>query len=112
MKWIFDVSADRVQKMDEADKNLAAEESRLRDRVAELDKTNSTALATLTTGMEHIVQELSGIRSDMKEHRSVVFARIDRNENEIRQVKELVVSAGAHLRAIEDRLGDMKCAPK
>lgn len=112
VKWMFDMQADRARKVDEADKSLIAEDHKLRDKVAELDKVNSTALATLTTGMEHIVQELAGIRGDMKEHRSVVFARIDRNETEIKDVKVLALSADKHLRTIEARLDNMKCAPK
>lgn len=108
IKWGFDVVGDRQRKSDEADKALAAGESKLKEKVAALDKANSTAIATLTTGMEHIVQELAGIRGDMKEHRTVVFARIDRNENEIKEVKALVQEASAHLKVIESKLGAEK----
>lgn len=105
IKWGFDVAGDRQRKSDETDKALAAGESKLKERVAEIDKANSTAIATLTAGVQHIVEELAGIRSDMAEHRTVVFARIDRNENEIKEVKELVQDVTADLRVIKDKIG-------
>lgn len=112
VKWFFDMNADRTRKSEETDKGLIAEERKLRDRLADLDKTNSLAIATLTAGIDHIVNELSGIRTDMKEHRLVVFGRLDRNEDEIKEVKGLVTQAGVHLQAIEGKLNEMKCAPK
>lgn len=106
LKWIADMTADRARKVDENDKSLAAEEHKLRDRVAELDKTNSMAIATLTAGITHIVQELSGIRGDMKENREVVFNRLDRNEREIVEVKTLVSQSTIQLQAIEAKIGE------
>jgi hypothetical protein len=112
VKWVFDMSADRARKSDEADKSLAVGERSLQEKVAELDKTSSMAIVTLTTGMEHIVTELSGIRSDMKEQRDVIFKRIDRNEDEIKQVKSLVDQVNTGLQMIDATLNNMKCAPK
>jgi hypothetical protein len=106
LKWIADMTADRARKVDENDKGLAAEERKLRDRVAELDKTNSMAIATLTAGITHIVQELSGIRGDMKENREVVFNRLDRNEREIVEVKTLVSQSTIQLQAIEQKINE------
>jgi hypothetical protein len=106
VKWMFDMQADRIRKADEVDQGLVAEEKKLRDKVAELDKTNSTAIATLTSGIDHIVRELSGIRGDMKENREVVFNRLDRNEREIVEVKALVAQSSQQLRAIETKLSE------
>jgi hypothetical protein len=99
LTWIFEMTSDRG-------KNLASERSKLRDRVAELDKTNSLAIATLTSGIEHIVDGLDGIRGDMREHREVVFRRLDRNEGEIRDVKDMVSRSNFQLQAIQLRLGE------
>lgn len=104
VKWFFDISADRTKKVDEADKHLATEDSKLRDKVADLDKTNATAIATLTSGIKHVVEELSGIRGDMKDHRLVVFERLDRNERDIGEVKTLVAETNAHVQAIQSKL--------
>lgn len=104
VKWFFDLAADRTKKADEIDKHLATEDSKLRDRVADLDKTNSTAIATLTSGIKHVVEELSGIRSDMKDHRLVVFERLDRNERDIGEVKTLVAETNVHVQAIQSKL--------
>ena len=101
LKWIADMVADREKKSDEIDKHLASEDVKLRDKVADLDKTNSTAIATLTSGIEHVVGELAGMRSDMKEHRAVVFQRLDRNERDIGEVKALVIETNATLNAIK-----------
>ena len=101
LKWIADMVADREKKSDEMDKHLASEDVKLRDKVADLDKTNSTAIATLTSGIEHVVGELAGMRSDMKEHRTVVFQRLDRNERDIGEVKTLVVQTNATVNAIK-----------
>ena len=62
------------------------------------------AIATLTSGIDHIVKELSGIRGDMKENREVVFSRLDRNEREIVEVKGLVAQSSIQLQVIEQRL--------
>lgn len=104
VKWFFDMSADRTRKSDDADKDLQVEEYKLREKVASLDKTNSTAIATLTAGIEHIVEGLAGIRSDMKEHREVVFKRLDRNDGEIKEIKDMVSKTGIQLHAIEIKL--------
>ena len=101
LKWIADMVADREKKSDEMDKHLASEDVKLRDKVADLDKTNSTAIATLTSGIEHVVGELAGMRSDMKEHRTVVFQRLDRNERDIGEVKALVMETNATVNAIK-----------
>ena len=108
VKWVFDMSADRSRKVDETDKSLAAEEYKLRDKVAELDKTNSMAIATLTAGIQHIVDGLAGIRSDMKEHREVVFKRLDSNDGEIKEVKDMVSQSNLQLQAIQLKLGEGK----
>jgi len=106
LQWIAGMVADRDKKADDIDKNLATEDTKLRDKVAELDKTNSTAIATLTVGIEHIVDGLNGIRSDMREHREVVFRRLDRNEGEIKDVKDMVSQSNIQLQAIKLRLGE------
>ena len=105
VKWIFDMNADRARKIDESDKHLATEENKLKDKVAELDKTNATAIATLTAGISHIVDELSGIRGDMKENRQIVFNRLDRNDQEIKEVKNIVAKCNSHLEVIYTKLG-------
>lgn len=105
VKWVSEMTADRRRKAEETDKTLAAEESKLRDKVADLDKTNSMAIATLTAGIQHIVDGLEGIRSDMREHREVVFRRLDRNEGEIQDVKDMVSQSNFQLQAIQLRLG-------
>ena len=110
VKWIFDLAAERTKKADEIDKNLASEDNKLRDKVAEIDKINSTAIATLNSGINHVAGELSGIRSDMKDHRLVVFQRLDRNESEIGEVRTLVEKASVRVEAIQSRLGE-KQAP-
>jgi hypothetical protein len=104
LKWVADMAAERTKKADEIDKHLATEDSKLRDKVANLDKTNSTAIATLTSGIKHVVEELSGIRSDMKDHRVVVFERLDRNERDIGEVKTLVAETNVHVQAIQSKL--------
>ena len=104
LKWVADMAADRTKKAEATDEKLAAGESKLKEKIAEIDKSNSTAIATLTAGVQHIVDELAGIRSDMAEHRSVVFTRIDRNEKEIKDVKDLVIDATADLRVIKAKL--------
>ena len=104
LKWVADMAAERTKKADEIDKHLANEDSKLRDKVANLDKTNSTAIATLTSGIKHVVEELSGIRSDMKDHRVVVFERLDRNERDIGEVKTLVAETNVHVQAIQSKL--------
>lgn len=104
VKWIFEMTADRTRKAEETDKTLAAEEYKLRDKVADLDKTNSLAIATLTAGIEHVVEKLDGIRSDMREHREVVFRRLDRNEGEIQDVKNMVSQSKIQIEAIQQRL--------
>ena len=106
VKWIFDLAAERTKKADEIDKNLASEDNKLRDKVAEIDKMNSTAIATLNSGIAHVVGELSGIRSDMKEHRAVVFQRLERNESEIGKVKILVEKTSVHVEAIQSKLNE------
>ena len=106
VKWAFDMMADRTKKAEEVDRHLAAEEGRLKDKVAELDKTNSTAIATLTSGIKHIVEELAGIRSDMKENRNIVFERLDHNKDEIGEVKNLVTATSARVQAIESKLNE------
>jgi hypothetical protein len=110
VKWIFDLAADRTKKADEIDKNLASEDNKLRDKVAEIDKINSTAIATLNSGINHVAGELSGIRSDMRDHRSVVFQRLDRNEREIGEVKILVETTNVHIKAIQSKANE-KQAP-
>ena len=111
VKWTFDMVADRSRKIDEADKRFASEESALREKVHDLDKTNSTAIALLTSGISHIADELSGIRSDMKDHRMVVFERLDRNERNIGEVKVLVTATHDHVQAIESRLAERSARP-
>jgi len=105
------MSADRYRKAEEADKGLAKQEENLREKIANLDKTNATAIATLTAGIEHIVDGLSGIRSDMKEHREAVFRRLDRNESEIRQVKATATQSTLQLQNIQAKL-DEGCGRK
>lgn len=105
LKWVAEMVSDRAKKSEAIDKELAAGESRLKEKVAEIDKANATAIATLTAGVQHIVEELAGIRSDMAEHRMVVFTRIDRNEKEINEVKDLVQEARGDLRVIKDKIG-------
>ena len=97
--------ADRAKKADDIDKNLATEDTKLRDKVAELDKTGSTAIATLTVGIEHLVSGVDGIRRDMKEHRDVVFGRLERNEGEIKEIRNMVSQSELRLQAIQLRLG-------
>jgi hypothetical protein len=104
LKWVADMAADRTKKAEATDEKLAAGESKLKEKIAEIDKANSTAIATLTAGVEHIVKELAGIRSDMKDHRVAVFARIDRNEEEMKEIKGLAEKADARLGVIEARL--------
>jgi hypothetical protein len=104
VKWIFDLAAERTKKADEIDKNLALEDGKLRDKVAEIDKMNSTAIATLNSGINHVAGELAGIRGDMKDHRSVVFQRLDRNEREIGEVKRLVERTNGYVEAIQAKL--------
>jgi hypothetical protein len=106
VKWIFDLAAERTKKADEIDKSLASEGNKLRDKVAEIDKTNSTAIATLNSGINHVAGELSGIRSDMKDHRAVVFQRLERNEQEIGNVKTLVQKTNVHVQAIQCKLNE------
>lgn len=106
VKWIFDLAADRTKKADEIDKNLTLEDNKLRDKVAEIDKMNSTAIATLNSGISHVAGELAGIRGDMKDHRSVVFQRLDRNECEIGEVKRLVEKTSVHVEAIQSKLNE------
>ena len=108
VKWIFDLAAERTKKADEIDKNLASEDNKLRDKVAEIDKMNSTAIATLNSGIAHVVGELSGIRSDMKDHRSVVFQRLERNERDISEVKRLAERANVHVEAIQSKVSEKK----
>lgn len=106
VKWIFDLAAERTKKADEIDKNLASEDTKLRDKIAEIDKINSTAIATLNSGIGHVAVELAGIRKDMKDNRSVVFQRLDRNEREIGEVKRLVERTGVHVEAIQSKLNE------
>jgi hypothetical protein len=106
VKWIFDLAADRTKKADEIDKNLTLEDTKLRDKVAEIDKINSTAIATLNSGINHVAGELSGIRSDMKDHRAVVFQRLERNEQEIGNVKTLVQKTNVYVEAIQCKLNE------
>ena len=106
LHWIGAMVADRAKKADDIDKNLATEDTKLRDKVAELDKTNSTAIATLTVGIEHLVVGVDGIRKDMKEHRDVVFGRLERNEGEIKDVRNMVTQSDLRLQAIQLQLGD------
>ena len=108
LQWIAKMVADRTRKAEETDKTLAAEDSKLRDKVADLDKTTSATIATLTSGMQHIVEGIEGMRSDMREHRDVVFGRLDRNENEIRDVKDTVTKSNLQLQAIQLQLGGGK----
>ena len=105
LEWIRGMVADRAKEKDDIDKNLATEDTKLRDKVAELDKTGSTAIATLTVGIEHIVEGLDGIRSDMREHRDVVFRRLERNESEIKDVRTMVTQSDLRFQAIQLRLG-------
>ncbi len=106
LKWVSEMASDRARKSDEIDKGLAAEESKIKEKIAELDKANSTAIATLTAGVEHIVRELAGIRSDMKDHRIAVFTRIDRNEEEMKEIKSLAEKTVTRLEAIEAKVSD------
>jgi uncharacterized protein (UPF0335 family) len=106
VKWIFDMAADRAKKADEIDKNLTSEDGKLRDKIAEIDKMNSTAIATLNSGISHVAGELAGIRSDMKDHRSVVFQRLERNEREIGEVKTLVEKTNVYVEAIQSKLSE------
>ena len=105
LEWIRSMVADRAKKADDIDKNLATEDTKLREKVAELDKTGSTAIATLTVGIEHLVSGVDGIRRDMKEHRDVVFGRLERNEGEIKEVRNMVSQSELRLQAIQLRLG-------
>jgi hypothetical protein len=106
VKWVFDLAAERTKKADEIDKNLASEDNKLRDKVAEIDKMNSTAIATLNSGINHVAGELAGIRSDMRDHRAVVFQRLERNEQEIGNVKTLVQKTNAYVEAIQCKLNE------
>ncbi len=108
LQWITGMVAERAKKADDIDKNLATEDTKLRDKVAELDKTNSTAIATLTVGIEHIVEGLDGIRSDMREHRDVVFRRLEHNESEIKDVRKMVSQSDLRLQAIQLQLSEGK----
>jgi len=108
LQWITRMVADRAKKADDIDKSLATEDTKLRDKVAELDKTNSTAIATLTVGIEHIVEGLDGIRSDMREHRDVVFRRLEHNESEIKDVRNMVSQSDLRLQAIQLQLSEGK----
>ena len=108
LQWITGMVADRAKKAEDFDKNLATEDTKLRDKVAELDKTNSTAIATLTVGIEHIVEGLDGIRSDMREHRDVVFRRLEHNESEIKDVRSMVSRSDVRLQAIQLQLSEVK----
>jgi len=108
LQWITGMVAERAKKADDIDKNLATEDTKLRDKVAELDKTNSTAIATLTVGIEHIVEGLDGIRSDMREHRDVVFRRLEHNESEIKDVRNMVSQSDLRLQAIQLQLSEGK----
>ena len=108
LQWITRMLADRAKKADDIDKSLAKEDTKLRDKVAELDKTNSTAIATLTVGIEHIVEGLDGIRSDMREHRDVVFRRLEHNESEIKDVRNMVSQSDARLQALQLQLSEGK----
>jgi hypothetical protein len=108
LQWITGMVADRAKKAEDIDKNLATEDTKLRDKVAELDKTNSTAIATLTVGIEHIVEGLDGIRSDMRGHRDVVFRRLERNESEINDVRNIVSRSEDRFQAIQQQLSKVK----
>ncbi len=108
LQWITGMVADRAKKAEDFDKNLATEDTKLRDKVAELDKTNSTAIAKMTVGIEHIVEGLDGIRSDMREHRDVVFRRLERNESEIKDVRNMVSQSDARLQALQLQLSEGK----
>jgi hypothetical protein len=108
LQWIGSMVADRTKKADDIDKSLATEDTKLRDKVAELDKTNSTAIAKMTVGIEHIVEGLDGIRSDMREHRDVVFRRLEHNESEIKDVRNMVSQSDARLQAIQLQLSEGK----
>ena len=108
LQWIGSMVADRTKKADDIDKNLATEDTKLRDKFAELDKTSSTAIATLSVGIEHIVEGLDGIRSDMREHRDVVFGRLERNESEIKDVRSMVLRSDVRFQAIQQQLSEVK----
>lgn len=108
LEWIRTMVADRAKKAEDIDKGLATEDTKLRDKVAELDKTNSTAIATLTVGIEHIVEGLNGIRSDMRDHRDVVFRRLEHNESEIKDVRNMVSQSDLRLQAIQLQLSEVK----
>jgi hypothetical protein len=108
LQWITGMVAERAKKADDIDKNLATEDTKLRDKVAELDKTNSTAIAKMTVGIEHIVEGLDGIRSDMREHRDVVFRRLEHNESEIKDVRKMVSQSDLRLQAIQLQLSEGK----
>ncbi len=108
LQWITGMVAERAKKADDIDKNLATEDTKLRDKVAELDKTSSTAIATLAAGMEHLVVGVDGIRKDMREHRDVVFMRFERNENEIKEVRNMVSQSDLRLQAIQLQLSEVK----
>ncbi len=108
LQWIGSMVADRAKKADDIDKSLATEDTKLRDKVAELDKTSSTAIATLAAGMEHLVVGVDGIRKDMREHRDVVFMRFERNENEIKEVRNMVSQSDLRLQAIQLQLSEVK----
>ncbi len=108
LQWIGAMVADRAKKADDSDKNLATEGTKLRDKFAELDKTSSTAIATLAAGMEHLVGGVEGIRNDMREHRDVVFTRFERNENEIKEVRNMVSQSDLRLQAIQQQLSEGK----
>lgn len=106
LKWVAEMVSDRTKKAEATDKELAAGESKLKEKIAEIDKANSTAIATLTAGVEHIVRELAGIRSDMKDHRIAVFTRIDRNEEEMKEIKSLAEKTVTRLEVIEKIVSD------
>jgi hypothetical protein len=108
LQWIGAMVTDRVKKADDIDKNLATEGTKLRDKFAELDKTSSTAIATLSVGIEHLVGGVDGIRKDMREHRDVVFTRFERNENEIKEVRNMVAQSDLRLQGIQKQLGEGK----
>jgi hypothetical protein len=44
----------------------------------------------------------------MREHRDVVFTRFERNENEIKEVRNMVAQSDLRLQGIQKQLGEGK----
>lgn len=102
VKWFFDLAADKSKKADAAADKISLEERKLGDKLAEVDKQNAMAITALNTSLSHIVREIHGFRSDMKEHREAVFERLDKNDSEIAEIKRSVTSSAEAIKVIQN----------